>query len=117
MLGPFPLIEQRSSGSLRSESLGRLLCEVREHRVSRAVLPDDRWTGQRVYLVLRSPLAAGIKGKADGDKPGWFALWRERRKANKLRAREIGRRVSDARDKDAERRVGHNPEREFVTYI
>jgi hypothetical protein len=57
------------------------------------------------------------KGKADGDKQGWFARWRERRKGNKLRAREIGRRVSDGRDKDVEGRVGHNPEREFVTYI
>jgi hypothetical protein len=42
------------------------------------------------------------KGKADGDKQGWFARWRERRKRNKLRASEIGRRVSDARSKGKE---------------
>ena len=29
------------------------------------------------------------KGKADGDKQGWFARWRERRKGNKLRASEL----------------------------
>ena len=29
------------------------------------------------------------KGKADGDKQGWFARWRERRKRNKLRASEM----------------------------
>ena len=29
--------------------------------------------------------------KADSDKRGWFARWRERRKRNKIRASEIGR--------------------------
>jgi hypothetical protein len=43
------------------------------------------------------------KGKADGEKQGGFARWRERRKRNKLRAGEIGRRVSDARSIDKQR--------------
>jgi len=43
------------------------------------------------------------KEKADGDKRGWFARWRERRARNKLRASGIGRRAYDARSKDEER--------------
>lgn len=43
------------------------------------------------------------KGKADGDKQGWFARWRERRKANKLRAAEAGRGASHARLKYEQR--------------
>jgi hypothetical protein len=36
-------------------------------------------------------------GKADGDKQGWFARWRERRKQSKLRASERERRVYEER--------------------
>jgi hypothetical protein len=40
------------------------------------------------------------KEKADTNKQGWLARWRERRKRNKLRASEIERRAFDARHKD-----------------
>ena len=43
------------------------------------------------------------KEKADTNKQGWLARWRERRKRNKLRASEIERRAFDARHKDQER--------------
>ena len=43
------------------------------------------------------------KEKADSDKRGWFARWRERRAQSKLRASEIERRAYDARSKDAQR--------------
>jgi hypothetical protein len=37
------------------------------------------------------------KEKADSDKRGWFARWRERRKQNKLRASERQRRAYEGR--------------------
>jgi hypothetical protein len=37
------------------------------------------------------------KEKADSDKRGWFARWRERRKQSKLRASERQRRVYEER--------------------
>ena len=37
------------------------------------------------------------KEKADSDKRGWFARWRERRERNKLRASEITNRMYEAR--------------------
>jgi hypothetical protein len=40
------------------------------------------------------------KEKADSNKRGWFARWRERRARNKLREGDIGRRAFDARSKD-----------------
>jgi hypothetical protein len=39
--------------------------------------------------------------KADSDKRGWFARWRERRAWNKSRQGDIGRRYQDALSKDA----------------
>jgi hypothetical protein len=39
--------------------------------------------------------------KADSDKRGWFARWRERRAWNKSRQGDIGRRYHDALSKDA----------------
>lgn len=46
--------------------------------------------------------------KADSDKQGWFARWRERRRRKKLRASEIEHRMYDQRFRDEERnaRVG-----------
>lgn len=41
------------------------------------------------------------KEKADSDKRGWFARWRERRAQSKLRASDIERGAHDARSKDA----------------
>ena len=46
------------------------------------------------------------KEKADGDKRGWFARWRERRASNKSRQGDIGRRYHDARN-DALRDAKH----------
>ena len=43
------------------------------------------------------------KEKAESDKPGWFARWRERRAWNKQREGNIGRRAYDARSKERER--------------
>jgi hypothetical protein len=43
------------------------------------------------------------KEKADSDKRGWFARWRERRAQSKLRASEIEHRAYDARSKDEQR--------------
>jgi hypothetical protein len=39
------------------------------------------------------------KEKADSDKPGWFARWREWRAWNKRRQGDVGRRAYDARTK------------------
>ena len=47
------------------------------------------------------------KEKADGDKRGWFARWRERRAWNKSRQGDIGRRYQDARSNDAARDAKH----------
>jgi hypothetical protein len=41
--------------------------------------------------------------KADSDKRGWFARWRERRAQSRLRASGIARREHDARANDVER--------------
>ena len=46
------------------------------------------------------------KEKADGDKRGWFARWRERRAWNKRRQGDVGRRAYDARTKDDLRKHG-----------
>jgi hypothetical protein len=49
------------------------------------------------------------KEKADSDKRGWFARWRERRKQSKLRASEIERRLYDARLKNEQWAGRHVP--------
>jgi hypothetical protein len=41
--------------------------------------------------------------KADTNKKGWFARWRERPRSSTLRASELERRAFDARQKDQER--------------
>ena len=43
------------------------------------------------------------KEKADSDKRGWFARWRERRARSKLRADGISRRAYEKKSADAER--------------
>lgn len=45
-------------------------------------------------LEVRSNMA---KAKADSDKRGWFARWRERRARNKQRASEIAARIYEER--------------------
>jgi hypothetical protein len=47
------------------------------------------------------------KEKADSDKPGWFARWRERRAWNKQREGNIGRRAHDARSEERARAAKH----------
>jgi len=49
------------------------------------------------------------KEKADSDKQGWFARWRERRRRKKLRASEIEHRMYDQRARDEERMGGGGP--------
>ena len=51
------------------------------------------------------------KEKADSDKRGWFARWRERRASSKQRASETTHRMYEQRNRDAERqeRAGGPP--------
>jgi hypothetical protein len=43
------------------------------------------------------------KEKTDTNKQGWFARWRERRARSKQRASEMTHRMSEERNRDAER--------------
>ena len=49
------------------------------------------------------------KEKAESDKPGWFARWRERRTQKQLRASERRARLDDAHSKGEQYAARHGP--------